>query len=438
MTDQALRRWLDDHVNLERGVGRPANVARAEAPTLDRIRELTALLGSPQLDFEAIHLTGTNGKTSTARITAAILRAAGSKVGTYTSPNLERINDRMTIDGDEITDARLDELLATVRLVEPHLQQPPSYFEIFTAAAFYWFADEAIDVGVVEVGLGGTWDATNIIDASVSVVTNVALDHVEYLGPDRHSIAREKSGIVVPGSTLVLGETDPDLYEVFAAREPERIVLRDRDFAVLANDLAVGGRLLDLRTPRARYDDVFLGLHGAHQADNAIVALVAAEAHLDDEIPDDVVRTALATVVSPGRLEVVARQPLVVLDGAHNVAGAECLRAALATDFVPAPRTLVVGLLAEKDPVEMLTALGIDDVAHLVICPAPSPRSHDPETIALAAEQLGFPVDSIEVTASVREAVGAAMLATPDQGQVVVTGSLYVVGAARSMFAAGR
>lgn len=441
------RAWLDAHVNLERGIGRPAHVARAEAPTLDRMRALLELLGSPQLDVPTVHLTGTNGKTSTARIATALLRSFGLKVGTYTSPNLERINDRMSIvdprdpgrrdADDEVSDARLDDLLETIRRVEPHMAEPPSYFEILTAAALYWFADEAVDVAVVEVGLGGTWDATNLVESQVAVITNIAVDHVEYLGPTRESIAADKAGIVKPSSVLVLDETDPDLQQIFLARPARGAVLRPRDFDVTRNVLAVGGRLIDCRTPRARYDEVFLSLHGAHQGDNAATAIAAAEAFVDEALPDDVVREALASVTSPGRLEVVGRAPLVLLDGAHNVAGAEALRRALDEEFTRGPeqaRTLVFGHLQGHATAEdMLSAVGIDDVTHLVTCPPQSPRALDPHEIARAAVRLGFDEDNIDVADSVREAIGTALLRAPDDGQVVVTGSLYVVAEARSM-----
>ena len=421
-------------MNLERGVGRPARVARAESPTLARIQELTALLGSPQLDVPTVHITGTNGKTSTARLVAGLLRAHGWKVGTYTSPNLERVNDRISIDGIEVDDDTLDSLLHTVERAEPHMTEPPSYFEILTAAALYWFSDEAVDVAVIEVGLGGTWDATNVVDADVAVVTNVALDHVEYLGPDRPSIARDKAGIITPMSSLALGETDPELVEIFAAREPQQLMLRGRDFGVTAYRLAVGGHTVDITTPRARYDEVFLDLHGSYQLDNAALALTAAELYAGEPLDDAVVREAYATVTSPGRMEFVARQPLVVLDGAHNVAGMRALRDALDEELGPMPRTLVVGLLREKDPAEMLAAFGLDGTRRLVLCRPPSPRAHDPETIARAAESMGFDSEAIDVVDDVRSAVGTAVLETPEDGQLVIMGSLYVVGEARSIF----
>jgi dihydrofolate synthase/folylpolyglutamate synthase len=429
-----IRGWLDAHVNLERGIGRPATAQRAQAPTLARIESMLRLLGSPELEYPILHLTGTNGKTTTARIATELLGALGLAVGSYTSPHLQRVNERIGHNGEPISDDDLDELLRVVALVEAELPEPPSYFEILTGAAYRWFADVAVHAAVVEVGVGGTWDATNAADAAVAVVTNVSIDHVEYLGPSVQSIAAEKAGIVKPGSTLVLGETDPDLTGYFVERAPEVIIRRDRDFGVRANVPAVGGRVLELFTPAATYTDLYLPLHGAHQADNAAVALAAVEVFADTAIPPDVVAAAFARVESPGRLEVVARRPLVLLDGAHNVAGAHALRAALHEEFATTgPRSLVVGLLREKEPHEMLAALGVDDVSLLVCCRPPSPRALDPKLVAGAAADLGVPADVIEVVDSVPEAVGAALLATPEEGQVVVAGSLYTVGAARSV-----
>jgi dihydrofolate synthase/folylpolyglutamate synthase len=430
-----IRGWLDAHVNLERGIGRPANVQRATAPTLARIEQMLALLGSPQTEYPILHVTGTNGKTTTVRIATALLATLGLSVGSYTSPHLERVNERLTYNGEPISDDELDEVLRIVALVEPEMTEPPSYFEILTAGAYRWFADLAVHGAVVEVGVGGTWDATNAADAEVAVVTNVSVDHVEYLGPTRESIAAEKAGIVKPGSVLVLGETDTDLTGYFVERASDVIIRRDRDFGVRNNLQAMGGRMLELYTPGGSYPDVFLPLYGAHQADNAAIALAAVEAFTNAPVPPDAVAAAFAQVSSPGRLEVVRRQPLVLLDGAHNVAGAQALRSALDEEFATdAPRSLVVGLLREKEPHEMLSALGVDDAALLVCCRAPSPRALDPELIAKAAEDLGVPSSAIEVVESVVEAVGTALLATPEDGQVIVTGSLYTVGAARSVF----
>jgi dihydrofolate synthase/folylpolyglutamate synthase len=431
------RGWLEAHVNLE-SLGVPPG-RRASAPTLGRIQRLLELLGSPQLEYPTVHLTGTNGKTSAARMTAALLVGAGLSVGTYTSPHLQRVNERLAWNGDPIGDDDLDELLATVALVEEYLPELPSYFEILTAAAFRYFDDVAVDAAVVEVGVGGTWDATNVVDAPVAVITNVSVDHVEYLGPSRREIAAEKAGIVKPGSTLVLGETDPALHPLFVDRAPELIVHRGIDFGVASNRPAHGGRLVDMWTAGARYEDVFLPLHGAHQADNAVAALAAAEAFLGRSLDVDLVTETLAAVRAPGRLEVVGHAPLVLLDGAHNVAGATALREALAEEFTTAgPRSLVVGLLREKDPHEMLQAVGVPDVDRIVCTRPPSARALDPDEVAAAAVDLGMEPHRVVVTESVAAAVARALAEAAADGQIVVTGSLYTVGAARDVLVRDR
>jgi dihydrofolate synthase/folylpolyglutamate synthase len=426
--------WLTAHVNLETGVGVPSGVdRRKEAPTLARIQALTELLGSPELEFPAVHLTGTNGKTSATRMIATLFDAVGLSTGSYTSPDLSRVNERMALRGIPIDDDDLASVLSRVALVEEFVPDRPSYFEILTAAAFDWFANEAVEVAVVEVGVGGTWDATSIVQAPVAVVTNVSVDHVEYLGGTVQEIASEKAGIVEEGARLVLGETDPELVEIFAARRPSEILLRDRDFSVSSQRLAHGGRLLDLVTPTGRYDELFLPLHGAHQADNAVLALTAAESFIGERIAPEVVADAFSAIRSPGRLEVVGRQPLLLLDGAHNVAGAHALVAALDEEFASGPRTLVVGLLREKEPHEMLEALGAA-AAHRIVCTrAPSPRALDPMVLANAALDLGLDGDQIDVVDGVPDAVARALEVTPADGEVIVTGSLYTVGAARSV-----
>ena len=426
--------WLTAHVNLETGVGAPAGVDRRKtAPTLERIRALTDMLGSPQLEFPAVHLTGTNGKTSATRMVAALLDAVGLSTGSYTSPDLTRVNERMALRGVPISDEDLAAALSRVALVEEFVPDRPSYFEILTAAAFDWFAVEAVEVAVVEVGVGGTWDATSIVEAPVAVITNVSVDHVEYLGGTVEEIASEKAGIIEPGARLVLGETDPDLVEIFAARLPSEVLLRDRDFSVRSQRLAHGGRLLDLVTPTGPYEELYLPLHGAHQADNAVLALTAAECFIGERIAPDVVAEAFAGIRSPGRLEVVGRQPLLLLDGAHNVAGARALLVALDEEFASGPRTLVVGLLREKEPHEMLEALGVAETQRVVCTRAPSPRALDPMELANAAMDLGIDTEQIDVIDSVPDAVARALEVTPADGEVIVTGSLYTVGAARSV-----
>jgi dihydrofolate synthase/folylpolyglutamate synthase len=427
----AARAWLDAHVNLESTGLPPGADRRATAPTLTRIEALVGLLGSPEESYPVIHLTGTNGKTSVARMASALLGASGLSVGTYTSPHLEEVNERIVWNGQPVDDTTLAQLLSRIADVEEHLPDRPSYFEILTAAALEWFSDVAVDVAVIEVGVGGTWDATNVVDGRVAVITNVSVDHVEYLGPTREGIAADKAGIVKPGSTLVLGETDPELAELFLDRGAARVLKRSVDFGVSGNRVAHAGRVVDLFTPDARYAGVYLALHGAYQADNAAAALAAADSFLERPLPDDVVTEAFAAVRSPGRLEVLGHAPLVLLDGAHNVAGAETLRAALAEEFPETPRTLVIGLLREKDPHEMLEALDAKHVARLLCCRPPSPRGLDPDLVAAAGADLGVDPARIETFDSVDDAVARARAVTDDSAQIVVTGSLYTVGAAR-------
>jgi dihydrofolate synthase/folylpolyglutamate synthase len=423
--------YLDDHVNLETDAS-----ARAAAKRLDRVARLVELMGEPQRTYPVVHLTGTNGKGSTARMLTALLVAKGLSVGTYTSPHLERFNERIAWNGEPISDAAFVEIVETVAAVESVMEERATVFEILTAAAFRWFADVAVDVAVVEVGLGGRWDATNVADGQVAVVTNVSLDHAETIGPTLADIATEKAGIVKPGSTLVLGETDPPLAAIFRSAGAVEVWERDSDFGCEANRLAHGGRLLDLRTPAARYADVYLPLHGAHQGENAAIALAAAEAFFGAPLDAEVVEEAFAGVRVPGRLEVVSHQPLVVLDGAHNPAGAAAAAEAVAEAFGGAAgRVLVVGLLQGKDPLEMLEAMEARGASALVACPAPSPRTLPPDDVAAAARTLG--VDS-ETAGSVPEALARALAIASPNDLVLVSGSLYVVGAARAALAGGR
>ncbi|MEP6624363.1 MAG: folylpolyglutamate synthase/dihydrofolate synthase family protein [Acidimicrobiia bacterium] len=429
--------WLDGHVNLETGVGFTTGRQRG-APTLDRIRELTAFLGTPQLEYPAVHVTGTNGKGSTARMIASLFDASGRSTGLTTSPHLEQVNERIVWNEAPIDDDELARVLTQIAGVEEFLAEAPSYFEIMIAAAFTYFADVAVDVAVVEVGMGGTWDATNVIDAPIAVVTNVELDHMEFLGTTRGDIAADKARIVTPGSTLVLGETDPMLREVFVAREAERILVRDTDFGIASNQLAHGGRLLTIDTPLARYTDIFLPLHGAHQADNAALALATVETAVGSVLDEEIVFGGFARLESPGRLEVVGTQPLVLLDGAHNVAGADALRVALAEEFPDSPRTLVVGLMREKAAEPMLRALDLGRVAHLVCTRAPTPRAMDPHAILDAAIALGMDPNAIDVLPDVNRAVARALDITGADGQILIAGSLYLVGAARAVLRSER
>ncbi len=422
--------WLDDHTDYERSMP-----TRAKAPTLERIRAICRLLGDPERAVPAIHITGTNGKGSTAKMLTSLLMSNGLTVGTYTSPNLARVNERIARNDEPICDDDLVEVLRTLSMVEPMLPERSSRFELLTAAAFWWFADTAVDAAVVEVGLGGRWDATNVIEPEVSVVTNVSYDHVEILGPTLQDIAGEKAGVIKPGCRVVIGETKPELLEIFCGTAESVGALetwvRDEEFACVSNRLAVGGRLLDVRTPATSYEDLYMPLHGAHQGDNAAVALAAAEAFFGTALSGEVVEEGFATVQIPGRLEVVGREPLIVLDGAHNVAGAEAVARALIEEFPASEDSVViVGMLAGRDPSAMLQTLATAGVRTVVACTAPSPRALPADQIAEAARASGL---SAAVAETATEALALGLSKVAVGGRLVVTGSLYVVADVRAL-----
>lgn len=424
--DEALA-WLDQHTNYETSPPRAGSIGGL---SLDRMRAVVDVLDQPQLQYPVVHVTGTNGKGSTARMAAAVLAETGLSVGVYSSPHLHRINERLSRNGDPIDDVELAAVLSDLRGLVEVAGVEPSWFELVTAAAFRWFAEIAVDVAVVEVGMLGRYDATNVADGSVAVITNIGPDHTDFREGWRRAVAEEKAGIIKPESLLVLGETDPGLRSAFTAEEPAEIWERGEDFGCDDNVLAVGGRLVDLRTPNGTVEGVFLPLHGAHQGDNAACALAAAEALFGRPLGIDVVRDAFAGVTMPGRFEIVGREPLVVLDGAHNAAGAASAAQTLSDDFdVEGERILVVGLLAPRDATSVLEALDASS-AHLVVaCTPDSPRGVPASEVARAAAGLGV---AAEVVPDVRRAVDRALSRATEGDAVLITGSLYVVGAARS------
>jgi dihydrofolate synthase/folylpolyglutamate synthase len=425
--DDAIE-YLESHVNFEQ-----QSPTKEGAPSLDRMRALCAAMADPQHAAPVIHVTGTNGKGSTTRVITALLGALGLNVGTYTSPDIERVNERLSRNGETISDDDFAEQLLAIAELEAITGVRPTRFDILTLAAFRWFADLAVDVMVLEVGLGGRWDSTNVADATVAVVTNVGLDHVDIIGPLREDIAREKSGIVKPGSTLVIGETDPAIVEIFEAMRPARTWRRGREFGVDDNTVAVGGRAIDVHTPTTVYDDVFLSLHGAHQGENASLAIAAVEAFFERPTPDDVVREAMASVEVPGRFEVVGRHPLLVLDGAHNAHGAAAAARTFEDFRVEGERILVVGTNRPHDPVELLEALDARNASLVIGTNADFARAVPATDVAAAAESLGIRAIAVP---GVRAAVSEARRIAAAEDAILVTGSLYVVGEARRVLAA--
>lgn len=407
-------------------------------PDLDRITDLCELLGDPQHSFQVVHLTGTNGKTSTAAMIASLIQAAGLVPGRYTSPHLQDVRERIRVAGALIEP---EDLARHVAYLQPFLEVvdarhdvPVTYFETLTALAFLHFADAPIDVGVIEVGMGGRWDATNVVDARVAVLLQVTEDHAE-LGDSLVEIATEKVGIITEGSQVVSAAQDPGVAEVIAtavAANDGALKVYGRDFELLGRTQAVGGQLVDLQGVRGDYHEVVLPLFGAHQARNAAMALAAFEAYFrfEVEIDEDLLREGLAAARSPGRLEPVPRgdDALIVLDGAHNPAGAAALATALLQEFAFQRRVGIVGILDDKDVEAMVAALA-PALDHVVVVAPDVPRAADPARIEAACHVAGL---SVEVAGDAEQAIDLASGVTRPGDGIIVTGSLYLVGEARA------
>jgi len=424
-------------------------------PTLERMAELMDALGSPQRNYPAVHVAGTNGKTSVTRMVDALLTRLQLRTGRTTSPHLQVVTERISIDNAPISPQRY---VATYADVAPFVDivdanstarggPSLSKFEVLTAMSFAAFAEAPVDVAVVEVGLGGTWDSTNVVDGQVAVITPIAIDHVEFLGAELAGIAGEKAGIIKPGSVAVLAQQAPEVGEVLLRRavEVDAAVAREgAEFTVLDRAVAVGGQLLTLQGLGAVYTDVFLPLHGAHQARNAVLALAAVEAFFgagpERALPADTVRDAFASVTSPGRLERVRTAPSVFLDAAHNPHGASALAVALAEEFDFRKLVGVVAVMADKDAAGVLAAL--EPVLHeLVITKSSSPRAMDTDELAgLAVARFGDErVVVVDDLASALETAIALAEEVGEQGErvsgagVVVTGSVVTAGEARTL-----
>jgi dihydrofolate synthase / folylpolyglutamate synthase len=424
-------------------------------PSLTRITALVDVLGSPQRAMPVVHVAGTNGKTTTARMIDELLRGFGLRVGRFTSPHLESIRERIVLDGEPVSAERFvetyDDIAPYVQMVDAAGDIPMSFFEVTVGMAYALFADAPVDVAVVEVGMGGTWDATNVADARVAVVTPVALDHAEYLGPDVGTIAGEKAGIIKRDAIAVLAHQEPAALDTLLRRvvEVEATVAREgTEFGVLDRKIAVGGQLLRLQGLGGEYPEVFLPLFGAHQAQNAATALAAVEAFLGagaatGPIEPDTVRAAFAAVRSPGRLERVRTSPTVLVDAAHNPAGMAATVAAIRESFDFTRLIGVVGSVRGKDVEGMLRQLeGICE--ELVVTQNSSPRAMPADELgALAVDVFG--ADRVSVSPLLPEALESAIElaeAGPDDALggsgVLVTGSVVTAGEARTLLAGPR
>ncbi|MFI5754706.1 bifunctional folylpolyglutamate synthase/dihydrofolate synthase [Streptomyces sp. NPDC051569] len=416
-------------------------------PSLGRIEALMDVLGDPQRAYPTIHITGTNGKTSTARMIEALLGAFELRTGRYTSPHVQSVTERISLDGAPISAERFietyEDIKAFVDLVDGGQEHRLSFFEVLTGMAYAAFADAPVDVGVVEVGMGGTWDATNVIDASVAVVTPIDLDHTDRLGTSPGEIAGEKAGIIKPGATVILAQQPVDAAQVMLKKavDVDATVAREgMEFGVVAREVAVGGQLLTLRGLGGEYEQVFLPLYGAHQAHNAAVALAAVEAFFGigaeqaRSLDMDTVRKAFASVSSPGRLEVVRRSPTVVLDAAHNPAGARAAAAAVTESFGFSRLIGVVGASEGKDVRGVLEALE-PICAELVVTENSSERAMSADELAAVAVEI-FGDDRVQVEPRLDDALEAAITLAEEEDEfagagVLVTGSVITVGEAR-------
>ncbi|WP_298460686.1 folylpolyglutamate synthase/dihydrofolate synthase family protein [uncultured Cellulomonas sp.] len=421
-------------------------------PSLDRVRAVCELLGDPQRSFRTVHVTGTNGKTSTSRMVERLVREHGLRTGRFTSPHLSDVRERIAIDGEPISAERFVEvwqdvapyvhMVDTRSLAEggPRL----SFFEVLTVMALAAFADTPIDVAVIEVGMGGRWDATNVVDGEVAVLTPVAHDHERWLGYELTAIAGEKAGIIKDGATVVIADQAEDVDGVLlavAAERGARVVRQGIDIEVAGRQVAVGGQLLSLRGLGGLYTEVFVPLHGVHQAQNALLALVAVEALLSGggALDGDLVGAAFADVDSPGRLELVRTSPTVLVDAAHNPAGIAALVTAVEESFEFTRLVGVVGVLDDKDAENVLAGLE-PLLAEVVVTRSSSPRAQDPEDLAEIAIDV-FGQDRVHVAdrldAAIDVAVQLAERAQDMGSGVLVTGSITLVADARILLGRG-
>jgi dihydrofolate synthase / folylpolyglutamate synthase len=417
-------------------------------PSLDRIAALAELLGDPQRTYQVVHLTGTNGKTSTSRMVDDLLRARGLRTGRFTSPHVETMRERISLDGEPVSEEGFvrayQDVAAYLDVVDAQETHPLSFFETVVGMAYAAFADAPVDVAVVEVGMGGSWDATNVADGSVAVVTPIAVDHARYLGDSAAAIAVEKAGIIKEGASVVVAVQDDEVMAVLVERAQEvgaRLLREGVDFGVVSRVPAVGGQVATLQGLLGTYDEVFLPLYGAHQAQNAVLALAAAEALSGDQaLADDLVREALGGATSPGRLEIVRRGPTVLLDAAHNPHGAAAVVEAVRDSFTFDPLVGVVAMMADKDAEAVLGEL--EPVLTQIVCTrASTDRSMSADELGDVARDL-FGDHRVIVHDRLDDALEAAVTLAETGGSggesigsggVLVTGSVVTVGEARTL-----
>lgn len=423
-------------------------------PRLDAVQRAVDILGNPEKSAPVIHITGTNGKTSTARMVESLLLAHDLRVGRYTSPHLEKVTERISLDGQPVADETFvriyGEIAPYLQLVDNELAERGeprlTFFEVLTVLAFAVFADEPVDVMVLEVGIGGSWDATNVAEAAVSIVTPVDLDHTEMLGDTLQDIALEKAGIIKPGGFLISAAQDPVVAQILLERAQEvgaQFRFEGVEFGVRGRTIAVGGQIMAVQGLAAEYIDLMLPLFGEHQAENAALAIAAVEALLgggDKPLNQELLVAGLGAVTSPGRLELARKAPPVLLDAAHNPHGLKASAQAVRESFTFAKLNLVVGILREKDVETMLRILAEEYSEYeleLWCSHSRSPRAIPPEELAEIAADMGFDEDMVHAEDRLDDAIASAIQDAADRqefdGAVLITGSVTVVGEARAL-----
>ena len=413
------------------------------APSTERIAALVDILGSPQLTYPTIHVGGTNGKTTTSRMIDSLLFAHGLRTGRFTSPHLETYRERIAINGQLIDPKDLifayNDIAAYLDLMDSKFENPISFFEAVTALGFVAFAEHPVDVAVIEVGMGGEWDATNVVEADVSVLMPIGFDHMEYLGNTLHEIAATKAGIIKEGGFIVLAQQEPEAAKELIRKAAEvgaDVVREGIEYSITSRAVAVGGQLITIAGLHDTYDDIFLPLHGKHQAANAASALVAVEAFFGDQPLDiEAVRAGFAAVTSPGRCEVVHRDPTIIVDAAHDPHGAKALADTLANEFNFDEIVAVVGVFGDKDAHGILLELE-PIVDHVIVTASSSTRAMSSSELEKIATKI-FGVDRVfEVsdlaTALDRAVNDATRPLSEDTIGIIVTGSVVTVGEARS------
>jgi|TARA_B100001540_G_scaffold65922_1_gene59256 dihydrofolate synthase/folylpolyglutamate synthase len=413
---------------LDRFINREATAGRIHGLSLAAMSELVACMGEPHKDLNAIHVTGTNGKGSVVSMTESLLSSNGLRVGSYMSPHVDSIRERFTLAGSQITEEMFAEVIFDVSQYVESNNLEPSYFELLTASAILLFSNEAVDAAVVEVGILGRFDATNVLEGEIAVITNIGKDHTDGLEGWRRAIAAEKAGIIVDGKPLLLGNPEEDVLDLFLAESPEPVFQYGKDFLLEESIPAVGGQVINVKGVFGEYEEVFLPLHGKRQAQNAALSLATAEVFLEGSIPETVIEDAFGQLSIPGRLEILSRRPVVLVDGAHNKDSANHLAETVNDVFPESRRILILGILKPHSPEEILRELKVISPDLVVVFTAPSPRAVDAQELEEVALRLGLDVERAE---NPYEATLQALRIGNEEDLIVAAGSFYNISEVR-------